>query len=105
MQKYKKEPSGGIGSFTADSFPVFDRFCDNVYVIADSNHGYKMIGVGKLVADDVCGRESDLLGPFRFSRFRRRQAAPDIQQPVPVELTHDRGIDAPNRHGNLIEVQ
>ena len=48
---YKKEPSGGIGSFTADSFPVFDRFCDNVYVIADSNHGYKMIGVGELVAE------------------------------------------------------
>ena len=31
MPHYKKEPSGGIGCFTADSFPVFDRFCDNVY--------------------------------------------------------------------------
>jgi len=41
MPKYKSEPSGGIGSFTADSFPVFDRFCQNVYVIADSNHGWK----------------------------------------------------------------
>src|SRR5438309_5104901 len=58
---YKKEPSGGIGCFTADSFPVFDRFCDNVYVIADSNHGYKMIGVGKLVADDIVGSTSELL--------------------------------------------
>src|SRR3546814_12962720 len=69
IPKYKKEPSGGIGCFTADSFPVFDRFCDNVYVIADSNHGYKMIGVGKLVADDIVGAGAELLEPFRFSRF------------------------------------
>ena len=61
MPLYKKEPSGGIGSFTADSFPVFDRFCDNVYVIADSNHGYKMIGVGELVAKDICGQGDELL--------------------------------------------
>ena len=43
---YKKEPSGGIGAFTfyADSFPVFDVYHENCYIIADSNHGYKMIG-------------------------------------------------------------
>jgi hypothetical protein len=41
---YRQEPSGGIGCFTPDSFPVFDRFRDNIYVIADSNHGFKMIG-------------------------------------------------------------
>ena len=50
---YKKAPTGGIGAFTADSFPVFDRFVDNAYVIADSNHGYKMIGVGALVAEEL----------------------------------------------------
>ena len=49
IKHYKNEPSGGIGCFTPDSFPVFDRFRDNVYIVADSNHGYKMIGVGKLV--------------------------------------------------------
>ena len=76
MPKCKKEPSGGIGSFTADSFPVFDRFYQNVYVVGDSNHGYKMIGVGKLVADDVCGNPSDLLEPFRFSRFAEGKLHP-----------------------------
>ncbi|MCF6115132.1 hypothetical protein, partial [Mesorhizobium muleiense] len=81
MPKYKKEPSGGIGSFTADSFPVFDRFCENV--IADSNHGYKMIGVGKLVADDICGNESDLLRPFRFSRFAEGKLHPTSHSPFP----------------------
>ena len=73
---YKREPSGGIGCFTADSFPVFDRFCDNVYVIADSNHGYKMIGVGQLVAKDILGHPSDSLEPFRFSRFVSGQLHP-----------------------------
>jgi methylglutamate dehydrogenase subunit A len=80
---YKKEPSGGIGSFTADNFPVFDRFCENVYVIADSNHGYKMIGVGKLVAEDLCGRPSDLLEPFRFSRFALGKLHPTSNSPFP----------------------
>jgi hypothetical protein len=45
MPKYHKEASGGIGCFTADSFPVFDHFHENATVIADSNHGWKMIGV------------------------------------------------------------
>jgi len=81
--KYKKEPSGGIGCFTADSFPVFDRFCDNVYIIADSNHGYKMIGVGKLVADDLMGATGDLLPPFRFSRFAEGKLHPVSNSPFP----------------------
>jgi glycine/D-amino acid oxidase-like deaminating enzyme len=80
---YKKEPSGGIGSFTADSFPVFDRFCQNVYVIADSNHGYKMIGVGKLVAEDIVGKGDDLLRPFRFSRFAEGKLHPVSKSPFP----------------------
>jgi glycine/D-amino acid oxidase-like deaminating enzyme len=80
---YKKEPSGGIGCFTADSFPVFDRFCDNVYVIADSNHGYKMIGVGKLVADDIVGAGAELLEPFRFSRFAAGRLHPVSNSPYP----------------------
>jgi glycine/D-amino acid oxidase-like deaminating enzyme len=80
---YKKEPSGGIGSFTADSFPVFDRFCQNVYVIADSNHGYKMIGVGKLVAGDIVGQGDDLLRPFRFSRFAEGKLHPLSKSPFP----------------------
>jgi glycine/D-amino acid oxidase-like deaminating enzyme len=80
---YKKEPSGGIGSFTADNFPVFDRFCQNAYVIADSNHGYKMIGVGQLVAEDLCGRPSELLEPFRFSRFAQGRLHPTSNSPFP----------------------
>ncbi len=81
--KYNKEPSGGIGSFTPDSFPVFDRFRDNCYFIADSNHGYKMIGVGKLVAQELAGSESVLLEPFRFSRYHEGKLHPVSNSPFP----------------------
>jgi methylglutamate dehydrogenase subunit A len=80
---YKREPSGGIGCFTADSFPVFDRFCDNVFIIADSNHGYKMIGVGKLVAEELTGGDCQLLEPFRFSRFAAGKLHPVSHSPFP----------------------
>jgi glycine/D-amino acid oxidase-like deaminating enzyme len=77
------EPSGGIGCFTPDSFPVFDRFRDNAYVIADSNHGYKMIGVGALVAKEVVGEDQELLAPFRFSRYAEGRLHPVSHSPFP----------------------
>ncbi len=77
------EPSGGLGCFTPDNFPVFDVFRDNVYVIADSNHGYKMIGVGKLVAQEIVGEPSRLLEPFRFSRYAEGRLHPASRSPFP----------------------
>ncbi|MEM7224056.1 MAG: FAD-binding oxidoreductase [Pseudomonadota bacterium] len=81
--KYKKEASGGLGCFTPDSFPVFDRFRENVTILADSNHGYKMIGVGKLAAQELCGEESELLKPFRFSRYAEGKLHPVSNSPFP----------------------
>jgi glycine/D-amino acid oxidase-like deaminating enzyme len=81
--KYRDEPSGGIGAFTADSFPVFDVFRENCYVIADSNHGYKMIAVGKLVAEEILNGTSALLEPFRFSRFAEGRLHPVSRSPFP----------------------
>jgi len=83
IPKYKDEPSGGIGAFTPDSFPVFDVFCGNCYVVADSNHGYKMLGVGKLVAEEICGERSSLLEPFRFSRYAKGKLHPVSGSPFP----------------------
>jgi glycine/D-amino acid oxidase-like deaminating enzyme len=80
---FSKEPSGGIGCFTPDSFPVFDVFRDNVYVIADSNHGYKMIGVGALVAKELLGEPQALLEPFRFSRYAAGRLHPVSHSPFP----------------------
>ena len=84
LPRYKREPSGGIGAFTPDSFPVFDSFRDNCYLIADSNHGYKMIGVGALVAEEICsGRPAALLEPFRFSRYAAGKLHPVSNSPFP----------------------
>lgn len=80
---FSKEPSGGIGCFTPDSFPVVDRFRDNVHVIADSNHGYKMIGIGTLVAKEVLGEPQALLEPFRFSRYAEGRLHPVSHSPFP----------------------
>ncbi|MEM8501088.1 MAG: FAD-binding oxidoreductase [Pseudomonadota bacterium] len=83
MPLYKKEPSGGIGAFTPDSFPVFDVFHQNCYLVADSNHGYKMLGVGKLVAEEICGTQSSLLNPFRMSRYSEGNLHPVSNSPFP----------------------
>ena len=83
MPKYHKEPSGGIGCFTPDSFPVFDHFSENVAVIADSNHGWKMIGVGHLIADEILGEKQDLLEPFRFKRYETGELHPVSNSPYP----------------------
>jgi len=80
---YRKGPSGGLGCMTADSFPIFDKFCENVYMIADSNHGYKMIGVGQLVAKEILGTESKLLKPFRFNRYEKGEMHPTSNSPFP----------------------
>jgi methylglutamate dehydrogenase subunit A len=80
---YRHEPTGGIGAFTPDSFPVFDIFRQNAYVIADSNHGYKMIGVGALVAKELLGEKQGLLAPFRFARYRSGELHPTSNSPFP----------------------
>ena len=84
MVKYKDEASGGIGCFTPDSFPIFDTFFQNCFMIADSNHGYKMLGVGKLVAEEIAsGNKNRLLEPFRFSRYAEGKLHPVSSSPFP----------------------
>ncbi len=80
---YKIARSGGVGAFTVDNFPVFDYFRPNLYGIFDSNHGYKMIGVGKEVASVLLGEHSRLLYPFRFERFATGDLHPVSSSPYP----------------------
>ena len=85
-EKFRAVRSGGVGAFTVDNFPVFDYMRPNVFVAADSNHGYKMIAVGREVARVLQGEHSSLLHPFRYERFADRGPAPGLAQPVPLEL-------------------
>ena len=82
---YHNAPSGGIGAFTADSFPIFDDApgIPNVYVVADSNHGFKMIAVGKEVARVLMGEKSEILYPFRYDRFAEGDLHPVSKSPYP----------------------
>ena len=80
---YKEARSGGVGAFTVDSFPVFDHVRPNVYAVLDSNHGYKMIGVGREVAKVLTGEHSSLLYPFRFDRFATGDLHPVSHSPYP----------------------
>jgi methylglutamate dehydrogenase subunit A len=80
---YRNARSGGVGAFTADNFPVFDYLKPNVYAILDSNHGYKMIGVGREVAKVLVGEHSGLLYPFRFERFETGDLHPISHSPYP----------------------
>ncbi|HET9287253.1 MAG TPA: FAD-binding oxidoreductase [Gaiella sp.] len=80
---YRDVRSGGVGAFTADNFPVFDFLRPNLYAILDSNHGYKMIGVGREVAKVLLGEPAPLLEPFRFERFATGDLHPVSSSPYP----------------------
>ena len=72
---------------------MFDRFCDNVMFPADSNHGYKMIGVGKLVAKELLSNQRADLKPFRFSRYAEGDLHPTSNSHFP-ELAYQTVSDA-----------
>ncbi len=84
---YKNARSGGVGAFTVDNFPVFDYLRPNLYAVLDSNHGYKMIGVGKEVAAVLLGEHSRLLYPFRFERFETGDLHPVSSSPVSLVVS------------------
>ena len=81
--RYRREPSGGLGAFTPDNFPIFDVMRENCYLILDSSHGYKMIGVGQLVAREILGEKQTLLEPFRFDRYEKGKLLPESNSPFP----------------------
>jgi glycine/D-amino acid oxidase-like deaminating enzyme len=81
--RYRQVRSGGAGAFTVDNFPVFDHMLPNAFVVADSNHGYKMIAVGREVARVLGGEHSSLLHPFRYERFATGDLHPVSHSPYP----------------------
>ena len=87
--------SGGVGAFTADNFPVFDYFRPNVYAIFDSNHGYKMIGVGKR------GRRRARSASTRASSTRSASSA---SRPATCTRSRARRIPGPSSGDRLASV-
>ena len=81
--RYRQARSGGVGAFSPDNFPIFDHMRPNVFVAADSNHGYKMIAVGREIARVLQGEHSTLLHPFRYERFATGDLHPVSNSPYP----------------------
>ena len=80
---YQEVRSGGAGAFTADNFPIFDRMRPNVFVAADSNHGYKMIAVGREIARVLARRAFLAPAPLPLRPLRHRRPAPVSHSPYP----------------------
>lgn len=74
--------AGGIVSHTPDNYPVCDWVLPNAYAILDSGHGFKLLALGRLAADDVLTGEPRL-EPFRLDRFARGATHTPSQGPYP----------------------
>jgi glycine/D-amino acid oxidase-like deaminating enzyme len=66
---WRVTPVGGIVPHTPDNYPVCDWVLPNVYAIVDSGHGFKMLAIGRLAADDMLDDGEPLLDAFRLRRF------------------------------------
>ncbi|SRR5581483_10030432 len=75
--------NGGIGCFTPDHYPIIDFVRPNVFFIADSNHGFKLLGVGKEVAAQLLEGPRRALRAFRLSRYEEGDLHPSSQSPFP----------------------
>ncbi len=74
--------AGGIVSHTPDNYPICDWVAPNAYAIVDSGHGFKLLALARLAADEFLDGEPRL-DPFRLSRFERGETHPASQGPYP----------------------
>ena len=73
---------GGIVAHTPDNYPICDWILENTYAIVDSGHGFKMLALGRLAADDVLDR-GERLGAFGLGRFERGETHVASRGPYP----------------------
>ena len=69
--------------FTPDSYPVVGFVRENAYVVLDSNHGFKMLALGKLAAAELEGERQRALDAFRLDRFGTGVLHPESASPYP----------------------
>jgi glycine/D-amino acid oxidase-like deaminating enzyme len=80
---WRATAAGGLVSHTPDNYPICDWALPNAYAIVDSGHGFKMLALGRLVADEILGEEQPLLAPFRLGRFERGETHVASKGPYP----------------------
>ena len=80
--EWQVTPAGGIVAHTPDNYPVCDWVLPNAYAIVDSGHGFKMLALGRLAADDVLDG-APALDAYRLSRFARGETHLASSGPYP----------------------
>ncbi len=79
----QRRANGGVGCFTADNYPIFDFVRSNVFMMADSNHGFKLLAAGKETAALLLEGPRRSLHPFRLARYQEGDLHPSSQSPFP----------------------
>ena len=74
---------GGVAGLIPDGYPVLDHLLENVYVMLDAGHTYKMLALGPLAAADIVDGPEPKLEPFRLSRFQTGDLQPTSRSPYP----------------------
>jgi glycine/D-amino acid oxidase-like deaminating enzyme len=74
---------GAQVAFTPDGYPVLDFVRPNAYVVLDSNHGFKLLALGRLAAEDILKGPAADLESFRLDRFARAELHPVSASPYP----------------------
>jgi hypothetical protein len=69
--------------FTPDSYPVAGFVRDGVYAVLDSNHGFKLLALGRLAASELLGATEPALEPFRLERVSAAALHPVSASPYP----------------------
>jgi glycine/D-amino acid oxidase-like deaminating enzyme len=80
--EWQVTPAGGIVAHTPDNYPVCDWVLPNAYAIVDSGHGFKMLALGRLAADDILDGEP-ALDAYRLPRFARGETHLASSSPYP----------------------
>jgi glycine/D-amino acid oxidase-like deaminating enzyme len=76
--------SGGSQTcFTPDSYPIVGWLREGVYGVLDSNHGFKMLALGRLAAAELLGGQEEALRPFGLERFAAGATHPASAGPYP----------------------
>lgn len=82
---WRSSAFGAQVAFTPDGYPVCDFVRENAYAVLDSNHGFKMLALGKLAAAEILGGRAESLEPFRLARFA--EPAEDLVSSSPYPWT------------------
>ena len=82
-KRWEANLHGGVVGLTPDGYPVLDHLLENVYVILDAGHTYKMLALGPLAAGDILDGREPRLDPFRLSRFEAGHLQPSSRSPYP----------------------